>query len=563
MQMSDDGEKSSETAPSSAGREKRYPVDWHVSFRCPDWATVSRVTAENASRGGLFLLTSRPPPVGAKVELTLSLPDATELKLTATVQHIITAERGAAERRNPGFGVRVDATHASDLVLLEAMAAAAQISPTVPATVVAEGTGPEDVLTEPPTIPRKPTRRPAVIGRHARGTGPAGRIAAVDLGTTYSSLAIAGAGNFWFAVDDEGRARHPSLVHYPMGPGEPRPIAGWNARGQLVADPRLTVAGARRLLGQKMNDPQVAGWLKTRPFRAVAGPRGEVRFDLEGASPDAAELCSALLRHLRGTAEQQLGRSLVDIVLTSPVGFGDAEQQALHRAAELADLRVIDLMPEPVAAALSVGAGQSATELVGVFDWGGGRFDFSLVEMAGGLGRVIGSAGDASISGDELDQTFAGSVAETMWRDCGVEMRRRMGDWQRLLLACEEARRTLVGVERTRITIDEVEASDGATSVTYEVERRAVEALTDEPLERAIACVRVALGRADLQADALDRLIVVGGLANLPWVRAEIGKRFARAIDAIVRPDEAIARGAATHAATLEARSGLRSARSV
>jgi hypothetical protein len=121
MPVPEEGSTASETAP-VIEREKRYRVDWRVAFRCPDWATVSRVTAENASRGGLFLMTSRPPPVAAKVELTLALPDATELKLNATVQHVITAERASAEGRNPGFGVRVDATHSSDLVLLEAMA---------------------------------------------------------------------------------------------------------------------------------------------------------------------------------------------------------------------------------------------------------------------------------------------------------------------------------------------------------------------------------------------------------------------------------------------------------
>src|SRR5205807_2176400 len=120
-----------------------------------------------------------------------------------------------------------------------------------------------------------------------------------------------------------------------------------------------------------------------------------------------------------------------------------------------------------------------ATELVGVFDWGGGRFDFSLVELAASAGRVVGSAGDASVSGDELDQTFAGAVAEAMWRANGVEMRRRMGDWQRLIMACEEARRTLVGVERTRITIDELDGPTLDGSVGHEVERRELEALTN------------------------------------------------------------------------------------
>ncbi len=537
--------------PVELAREQRFPVDWRVCFRCPDWKTVSRVAAENASRGGLFLMTTRPPRIGSRVELVLSLPDGSELTVRATVQHIVTPERAAEEKRSPGFGVRVDEPHATDMILLEQMALAASAEPTVVDAAPPSMVPPEPPANDPTPPQGKPAiKPPVIIGRHARGTGPAVRTVGIDLGSTFASIALSVPGSVWLGADEDGRTRHPSVVHFPVAK-DAAPVAGWKAREHLIDDPRHTIAGARRLLGKQSAYPQISAWLHAQAFRTGDGASGELTVDVDGTQHDPTQICAHVVRHLRTLAEQQLGRELVEAAVACPVGFGVAETQALRRAVELAGLRVVDLVPEPVAAALAVGAGQASAELVGVFDWGGGRCDFSLVEIAPGMARVVGFESDSSLSGDNLDQALAGAVADALWRSSGVELRRRVSDWQRLILACEDARRALSVVEITQISLTGGDGVTAETRLTHRVDRSLLERLTEEPLERSLGCVRLALSRAGLQADALDRFVVVGGLASSPFVRAALGKRFARAIDEIRRPDEIIARGAAVFAASL------------
>jgi actin-like ATPase involved in cell morphogenesis/Tfp pilus assembly protein PilZ len=780
-------------------RHARYNVDWRVSLACKDWIMASKVAMANASRGGLFLLTPKPPPMGSQVALVIALPDGTKLSVTGTVVHVVTPEQAlaAGKGRGPGIGVKIDAKFAADLALLESMAQS-EAAPAVPAApaasaappraesskraphtpdpvgmaapagiggaaaatkvipsasvspakasgergggrarsvdprrdddtpvgpmsdtvgrraassagafgskspgasrtpgpgpsivervrrnvseeerdagpraqgpvpaVLAEGPEPappprgpgldpdfldlgpgsesggraltdaidldapgalgdamidegpapalgdladelepqdqgEDVLPKTarptrrapddlPPEPRTPTVRPAPADRNRRtasdakgsaaeAKGPAGPPASpalapaaapgtlgrlrparwvvpkgdacpaigIDFGTSYTSVSVAVDDLVYLIPDDSGRVLHPSVVSYPEKSAR---LTGWAARERLAHDPRHTIASAKRLLGQHHSDPSIAGYLQSLPFRTSAGPGDVILAHIDKEQLAIPQICSAMIEHARDLAERALGTRVRQAAFSIPVTYAEEQKAALRRAAQLAGLEVVGLIMEPIAGALAYGIGQERNEIVAVYDFGGGTFDFSLLDMSGDHVRVIATEGDGWLGGDDFDLALASAVADAFWRATKIELRQKVVEWQRLLMAAEQAKRDLSTDTRALLRIPHLIEAPQRIDLKQPVDRAVFEQLCQPLYDRSVEVMRAALERAGLDAADVTQVVMTGGVSRIPFIRDGLVRFFARELTLVVSPEEAIALGAGLKAA--------------
>lgn len=528
---------------------ERYEVDWRVSLKCPDWRFVGKVAAANASRGGLFLLTTRPPVVGTPVELTVQLPDGQTLPLRGKVVHVVTPEMAAAQGRSAGIGVKIDEKHAGDLLLLEHMAQEDAEHPAPPPSQMSAGASlpPLSTASSPPVAaaPAAPAPAPAP----AKAALPSGKIASavgIDFGTTFTSITVAIGDEVHLIADDQGRTLQPSIVHYPE---RGNPIVGWPARERLALEPRRTIASVKRLLGHPFSDPTIAGYLQSASYKTLGGPNDSILIDVDGNQVAVPQVCAAVLTHVRDLAEKQLKTTVRQVTMSIPVTHTESQKAALRRAAQLAGLEVIGFVSEPVAGALAYGLGQGKNEIVAVYDFGGGTFDFTVMDMSGDNYRVLASEGDSWLGGDDFDLVLAQAVADAFWRATKIELRQRIVEWQRLLMACEAAKRGLSTDPAAYIVVDNLVEAPKRVDLRQKVERPLFERLCKELFDRSIAVCREALGRAGLEPTDVTQLVVTGGVSRIPFVRAGLSQVFEREILSVVSPEEAIALGAGLVAA--------------
>ncbi len=538
---------------------------------------AGRLAAANASRGGLFLYTTKIPPIGTAVELTVQLPDGTRLSLQGTVQHVVTAEQAAEAGGGAGIGVKFDDQHQSDLLLLEHMAEAAEEKARA-GTVV--GPAPPATEPEPETLPtpRAPTPAP-VAESDARSTRPIARISitpvagvatlappapvvpprhglpkassvcpalGIDFGTSYTSVAVTLGDLVYLVPDEQGRVLQPSIVSFPQ---KAAPLVGWAARERLTHDARRTVSSVKRLLGHSYSDHEIAGHLQSVSYKTMSGPQDTVLVEVDQERYAVPQVCAAIIAHVRDLAEKALDQRFTQVALSCPVTFAEDQKLALRRAAQLAGLEVVALVPEPIAGAMAYGLGQGKNEIVAVYDFGGGTFDFSLLDMSGDHVRLIASEGDGWLGGDDFDLQLAQAVADAFWRATKIELRQRVVEWQRLLHACEAAKRELTSEEQTAIVVDELVESPRRIDLRQRLDRSLFQKLTQNLFDRSLEVCQAALARAGLEAPDVTQLVVTGGVSRIPYVREGLGRLFEREVTTVVNPEEAIALGAGLRAA--------------
>ena len=542
--MASDANKPPEPGPHDKERaHKRFAVDWRVSLRCKDWGVVSRVAAQNASRGGVFLLTSRPPIVGSEVELAIQLPDGTLAELRGRVQHVVTPERAVAEGRSPGIGVKIDEQHAVDLMLLEQMAAAAEAaedemcSVEVPFDDLREDGVPDLVQTQP----SKPVGRMAVQGLTVS------RVVGVDFGTSATRIAYAVGERVAVVPDEMGRTALPSLVAVADG----EVLVGRAARARLASDPRHSVSGMKRLIGQKREEPSVAELLQAASFPTAAGNDGEIWVELDGKRRPLTDMAGLVFAAAREQAERQLKRPVREIVLAVPAGFNDGQRAALRQAAQRGGLEVAGLIDEPVAAALSAGAGKASDETMAVIDLGGGATSVTVLDVAGDRCRVVAHDLDPWLSAADFDTALAQAAADQLWQRTRIELRRDAVAWQRLLLACEDIKRVLSTEASAVLCVDAIVRSPRPVDLRHRIDRASFARLCRQLLERAVIVWRRTVAEAGVAPGAIGRVLLVGGVARLPFVGAGLAELLGRDVDIPAAPDEAVAIGAALRAATI------------
>ena len=276
-------------------------------------------------------------------------------------------------------------------------------------------------------------------------------VVGIDYGTSYSTIAAVRDGKAFIVRDTGGRWLVPSVVSYPETGGV---MVGWDARERIATDPAHTVQSAKRLLGRKMADPLVANYVAQLPYKCISAHADQVALELGGPAPlSIPQMVAEVLRLLKRRAEQTLGVAVEDAVIVCPVTYEVAHRNALRKAAQLAGLRVVGLVDEPAAAALAYGFGGGRNEMVAVYDFGGGTFDFTLIDISNEVFRMIRSAGDPWLGGDDFDLALAKEVANSFWKQHKIELQKRLVEWQRLLFACESAKRDLTDGETAEVEV--------------------------------------------------------------------------------------------------------------
>jgi molecular chaperone DnaK len=368
----------------------------------------------------------------------------------------------------------------------------------------------------------------------------------IDFGTTYTRVAVHTADGVQLLADPDGRTVFPSVIAYPEGGGT---VVGWAARDRLALDPSRTVASVKRLLGRTYDHHEIQGLLASSAVHTERGPNDQIIMRINEQPIAVPQVCAGILRHACDLAVRQLGARPRKVVLSMPVTFGPEQITALKRAALLAGLEIVGLIEEPVAGALTYGFGQGRNELVVVYDFGGGTFDCTIMDVSRNAFRVLASSGDAWLGGDDFDLALGQWAADRFWRETKIELRQRVVEWQRLLLACEDAKRHLSAVTAT--VIDVPGAATGAHPIDLKVpvDRATLAELCGDLVTRSLEVCKEALDVAGLEPRDLGQVVLTGGVTHMPLVREAVGRFFEREVETSVSPDVAVAQGAAIHAA--------------
>jgi molecular chaperone DnaK len=258
-----------------------------------------------------------------------------------------------------------------------------------------------------------------------------------------------------------------------------------------------------------------------------------------------------ILRHLRESGEQQIGRAVSRAVLTHPVSYGPEQQQALTQAARIAGWDVAALISEPLAGALASGHGQHQSEVIAIYDFGGGTFDFSVLQLSPHEYRLLASAGDSWLGGDDFDIALAEAVANAFWHETKVELQKRAVEWQRLVLACERAKRRLSADEHSLIDLPNLIQAEQPLHLNQRIDRATLQRICTPLFERSVQVCRQALHSAGLGHGQIDHVVLIGGITRIPFVRNQLARFFERPMSETVSPDDAVALGAGVYAARL------------
>jgi len=506
-----------------------------VVVRCESWEKSVELTTRDLGHGGLFVCTKLSAKAGERVVLGLETRDE-PLILHGQVSWSRPASEAERLGAESGIGVELDplqdevrARWDEVVAKVETLQPTAETEPPEAGAPIAQGTG--------------RFRREPVIG--------------IDFGTTYTSFSAAVNNRVRILPWSNGAIAIPSVVAFPA-PG--RHIVGQAARDRLLTDPRHTICSAKRLLGRRADDREVQQHIGLVPYDTTTGPDGFVMTEMWGEPYHMAQVCSYVLSAAREAAEQALDSRVGHAVLAVPVSFTSERLDMIRRAAKLAQLELVDIVEEPNAAALANRGYPDFGGLVGIYDFGGGTFDFSIIDASGGDFRVLATTGDSWLGGDDLDQLVAEATADLVWRKREVELRNRAVEWQQLLFSAEQAKRTLSSEDLAHIVVPEYKATvDGDLDLRIKLRRSQAEALWRPAIERSLSTCVQALNLLGLRPKDLSQIYLSGGTTYTPAVRAAIHDRFAVPVRSLVPPDFAVCLGAGVHAATLERSRPLKS----
>jgi actin-like ATPase involved in cell morphogenesis len=495
-----------------------------------------RMEALDLSQSGAFLAGEMAAPCrpGQPIEVALQPPGGRAFALPARVVWTRPTEVARQSQRDPGIGVRFEAVGPAESARLDEL------------LVMARHCAPDG----PEVLDGSPEKR-----RLARGTERlplARRVIGIDFGTTYTSVAAAVANRVQILPWPDGSRAIPSVVAF-TAPG--RAVVGAEARDRQLRDPRRVVSSAKRLLGRSVDDPELAAYFSQAAFDRARGPDGNVMVEMWGEPYATPQLCAYLLEAARVNAERVLGHAVDRAVVTVPVSFSAERIQLLRRAGQLARLEIVEVIEEPSAAALACRHTPGFGGVIGVYDFGGGTFDFSVVEATGGDFRVLTTAGDSWLGGDDLDYAVAEAASNLFWRVHGIDLRLRVVEWQHLLTSAEKAKRDLSVVEAATLFVPEVvHTPHGAQDLRIKVTRDRVEPIWAPAIERSLHTCISALASLGMRPSDLSAIYLSGGTSYVPAVRRALSQRFKLPIRIGAPPDHAVCLGAGIHAAHLERR---------
>ncbi|HJQ79966.1 MAG TPA: molecular chaperone DnaK, partial [Lacipirellulaceae bacterium] len=374
------------------------------------------------------------------------------------------------------------------------------------------------------------------------------KIIGIDLGTTNSVVAVMEGKEAKVIPNAEGNRLTPSVVAF-NDKGEV--LVGEPARRQAVTNPKRTVYSIKRFMGRRHSEVQTEE--KMVPYEVVGGPEDYVKVRAGDKEFTPPEISALILRKLKEAAEAYLGHKVNKAVITVPAYFNDAQRQATKDAGQIAGLEVARIINEPTAASLAYGLDKKGEETICVFDLGGGTFDVSVLEVADGVFRVISTNGDTHLGGDDFDEELVNHVAEQFKREQGIDLRKDHMALQRLVEACEKAKKELSSAQSTDINLPFITAdASGPKHLQMTITRAQFEKLVDQLIDRVRGPVKQALKDAKLDPSKINEVVLVGGSTRIPKVQQVVKELFGgKEPHKGVNPDEVVAVGAAIQGGVL------------
>jgi len=374
------------------------------------------------------------------------------------------------------------------------------------------------------------------------------KVIGIDLGTTNSVVAVMEGGEPLVIVNQEGARTTPSVVGFSKD-GER--LVGQVAKRQAVTNPENTVFSIKRFMGRK--HAEVSQETGRVPYQVVKADNGDAWVDVRGKRYSPPEISAVILQKLKTAAEDHVGQKITDAVITVPAYFNDAQRQATKDAGTIAGLNVLRIVNEPTAAALAYGLDKKKDETIAVYDFGGGTFDISILEVGEGVVEVKATNGDTHLGGDDLDQRVIEWMVAEFKKSDGIDLGKDRMALQRLKEAAEKAKIELSTVMETDINLPFITADQsGPKHLQMKLTRAKFEQLVDDLLERSMAPVRQALADAGLQPSDIDEIVLVGGSTRVPKIQQLVKSFFGKDPHKGVNPDEVVAIGAAVQGGVLK-----------
>jgi molecular chaperone DnaK len=373
------------------------------------------------------------------------------------------------------------------------------------------------------------------------------KIIGIDLGTTNSVVAVMEGGEPVVITNPEGSRITPSVVGFTKS-GER--LVGQVAKRQAVTNPENTVFSIKRFMGRKFDE--VNEEMKMVPYQVVRASNGDVRVHVGGKESSPPEISAMILQKLKQAAEEYLGQTVTKAVITVPAYFNDAQRQATKDAGQIAGLEVMRIVNEPTAAALAYGLDKKKDETIAVYDFGGGTFDISILEVGEGVVEVKATNGDTHLGGDNLDQRVIDWIIGEFRRQEGIDLSKDRMALQRLKEAAEKAKMELSTVMETDINLPFITADQtGPKHLAMRLTRAKFESLVEDLLQKTVAPTRQALADAGIDSSKIDEVVLVGGSTRIPRVQLIVKELFGKEPHKGVNPDEVVAVGAAIQAGVL------------
>ncbi len=373
------------------------------------------------------------------------------------------------------------------------------------------------------------------------------KVIGIDLGTTNSCVAVVEGGDPVVIPNSEGGRTTPSVVAF-TDKGER--LVGQPAKRQAVTNSKRTVSSIKRFMGRSFSE--VGEEIKTVPYKVESGSGGLAVVKVEDKAYSPPEISAIVLQKMKQTAEEYLGQKVTEAVITVPAYFNDSQRQATKDAGRIAGFDVKRIINEPTAASLAYGLDKKKDQKIAVFDFGGGTFDISILELGEGVFEVKSTNGDTHLGGDDIDKRVVDWLADEFKKDQGIDLRNDPMALQRLKEAAEKAKCELSSTNQTEINLPFITADQtGPKHLNVTLSRAKFEQLADDLLQRTIEPCKQALSDAKLKAEDIDEVILVGGSTRIPKVQEIVRNIFGKEPHKGVNPDEVVAIGAAIQGAVL------------
>ncbi len=380
------------------------------------------------------------------------------------------------------------------------------------------------------------------------------KVIGIDLGTTFSEVAVMEGGEPKVIPSAEGGNLFPSVV--AMSKNGER-LVGQLARRQAIVNPENTIYSIKRFMGRKWGEPAgrelpVEEDARRKTYKVVKGPNNEVRVVMGGKEYSPPEISAMILQKLKTDAEAYLGEKVTQAVITVPAYFNDSQRQATKDAGKIAGLEVLRIVNEPTAASLAYGLDKKKEETIAVYDLGGGTFDISVLELGEGTFQVKSTNGDTHLGGDDFDQRVMDWLADEFKRDQGIDLRQDRMALQRLKEAAEKAKSELSTVQQTDVNLPFITAdASGPKHLNITLTRSKLEQLVMDLVDKTLEPCRQALKDAEKTPAQIDEVVLVGGQTRMPLVQQKVTQLFGKEPNKGVNPDEVVAVGAAIQAGVL------------